>query len=150
MSAALSIRLIVLGALLVGLGYGTAFLPGRSPRLEAGALLTGMTALLIGLMMLGARRPGASLRSLAIPFALTALLIAGGFGAALLLPADTQAEPLWLGLPRRAAMVVYGVGLLPVLLLPLAYAWTFDTHVLGPDDLDRIRAARRRSTESDT
>jgi hypothetical protein len=143
-----SVRLIFFGTALVAAGYGAAFLPERSQALEAWALLIGMTVLLIGLMLLGARRPGASLGRLAIPLGLTAVLIAGGFAAALLLPAETAGEPLWFGLPRRAAIVVYGVGLLPVLVLPLAYARTFDTHVLRPEDLDRIRASSRQAPES--
>jgi hypothetical protein len=41
--------------------------------------------------------------------------------------------------------VLYGVGLLPVLVLPLAYAFTFREMTLDAADLERIRAARPSS-----
>ena len=50
--------------------------------------------------------------------------------------------PLWLGLPPRAAVVLYVIGFLPVLVLPLAYALTFDALTLSEADLARARAAR--------
>jgi hypothetical protein len=49
---------------------------------------------------------------------------------------------LWAGLPRRAALVLYGVGILPALFLPLAYALTFRERTLDAGDIERIRAAR--------
>jgi hypothetical protein len=64
------------------------------------------------------------------------------FGLALLLPADeAPGAALWLGLPRRAALVLYGAGLLPALVLPLAYALTFDGSPFRPDAVERLRAA---------
>jgi hypothetical protein len=39
--------------------------------------------------------------------------------------------------------MVYGVGLLPALVLPLAYARRFDAATLSADDLARLRAAAR-------
>jgi hypothetical protein len=63
---------------------------------------------------------------------------------ALALPPETEGAALWLGLPRRAALVLYGIGLLPVAILPVAYARTFDSLTLRPEDLERIRAARAR------
>jgi hypothetical protein len=60
------------------------------------------------------------------------------------MPAETGADaPLWLGLPRRAAIVLYGIGILPLFLLPFAYAWTFDAMTLSEEDLARVAAARR-------
>ena len=55
------------------------------------------------------------------------LVLAVGFGAVLLLhPASPTDPTLWLGLPPRAAVILYGIGILPALVLPLAYALTFD------------------------
>ena len=76
------------------------------------------------------------------PILLVFVLVGGGFLLALLLPPDTVNGPYWLGLPRRAAVVLYGVGLLPLFVLPLAYAFTFDALTLSDEDLARVRAAR--------
>jgi hypothetical protein len=69
------------------------------------------------------------------------------FALALALPegpgGGTVGEPLLLGLPRRAAVVVYGVGLLPVFVLPIVYALTFDAQTLRAEDLERVRALGR-------
>lgn len=75
---------------------------------------------------------------------LVALLLGAAFALALGLPEGTGGgalgEPLLLGLPRRAAVVVYGVGLLPVFVLPVVYALTFDAQTLRAEDLERVRA----------
>ena len=132
------------GALLIALGYGGAFLPGDAPAWAAWALVAGNSTLLVALMLLGAGRTGGSIRPLVAPLLAVYLILVGGFGAALALPPESAGSALWLGLPRRAALVLYGVGLLPVAILPLAYARTFDSLTLRPEDLERIRAARAR------
>jgi hypothetical protein len=74
-----------------------------------------------------------------------------GFGAALALPAtEGPLSTLWLGLPARAAIVIYGVGLLPIVVLPVAYALTFETQTLSAEDVERVRALARenRAVES--
>jgi hypothetical protein len=69
-----------------------------------------------------------------------------GFGAALALPAtEGPLSRLWLGLPARAAMVIYGIGLLPIFVLPIAYALTFETQTLNADDLERVRKLAREN-----
>ena len=46
----------------------------------------------------------------------------------------------------RTAAIVYGVGLLPLLVLPVTYALTFDDQILTEEDLRRVRdAAKDRS-----
>jgi hypothetical protein len=68
-------------------------------------------------------------------------VLAIGFGAALALPAtESQLSRLWLGLPARAAVVIYGIGLLPIVVLPIAYALTFETQTLTAEDVERVRA----------
>ena len=53
-------------------------------------------------------------------------LALGAFGAALALPAtEGPGATLLLGLPVRAALVLYGAGALPLVVLPLVYAWAF-------------------------
>ena len=56
-------------------------------------------------------------------------------------PPPVAGAPLWLGLPKGAALVLYGVGLLPLLVLPLAYALTFEGQTLSEADLERVRRA---------
>jgi hypothetical protein len=67
------------------------------------------------------------------------LVLLAGFGGALLLPPETPGSPLWLGLPRRAALLVYGIGVLPALFLPLIYALTFGASVLDQAELAELR-----------
>ena len=43
-------------------------------------------------------------------------------------------------MPARAAIVIYGVGLLPIIVLPVAYALTFETQTLSAGDVERVRA----------
>lgn len=69
-----------------------------------------------------------------------AVVLLGGFAAMLLLPLPDPDEPvLWLGLPPGAAVLVYGVGLLPFFLAPISYALTFDEWTLREEDLERVR-----------
>ena len=83
---------------------------------------------------------------LKIPFAFVILMLVIGFGAALALPATEGAlSKLWLGLPARAAIVIYGVGLLPIFVLPIAYALTFETQTLSAEDLERVRKLAREN-----
>lgn len=136
---------LVGGLLGVAASYLTAFFPASaaaSPWLMA----TAMPVSLMGMLLLGAIRQGRPLGALVWAFAVVLLIIAGGFLLALLLPAETTASPLWLGLPRRAAVILYGVGVLPLFILPVAYAVSFSTRTLSDDDLDRVRAARRPET----
>jgi len=49
-----------------------------------------------------------------------------------------------LGFPLRAAIVIYGVGLVPLVMLPVVYAMTFDEMTLSEDDLARVREVRAR------
>ena len=83
-----------------------------------------------------------------LPFALmTACSPAPASLALFALPDPGAAEPLWLGLPRRAAIILYGIGLLPTLVLPVAYALTFADQTLRPEDLERV-LARPRARET--
>jgi hypothetical protein len=95
-------------------------------------------------MILGATRGRRGIGPLRIPFAFVVLTLALGFCAALALPASEAANSdLWLGLPARAAIVIYGVGLLPTIILPIAYALTFETQTLTAEDIERVRALAR-------
>ena len=97
-------------------------------------------------MILGAARGNRGIGALTFPFAFVVLVLAAGFAAALALPgADGPLSRLWLGLPARAAIVIYGIGLLPIIILPVAYAMTFEEMTLSAEDLKRVRAIAREA-----
>ncbi|HEX2093359.1 MAG TPA: hypothetical protein VHG28_13220 [Longimicrobiaceae bacterium] len=129
---------LLLATLLIGGAYASAFLPGDPPGWAAWAMALGTATIMVASMALGAARRG-GIGRLGLPFAGTWLILAGGFAAAMLLPAEEPDAPLLLGLPLRAAIVLLGVGLLPLFLLPLAYALTFDEMTLSEADLERVR-----------
>jgi hypothetical protein len=80
------------------------------------------------------------------PFAFVVAVLAIGFCAALALPAtEGPLSKLWLGLPARAAIVIYGIGLLPIIVLPVAYALTFETQTLNAEDVERVRELGREN-----
>jgi hypothetical protein len=143
---------ILLGALAIALAYGAAFLPGATT-VAPWLMMVGIALLVCSLCLLGTRRRGgARPLALLIGLALLALVLLGGFGAALVLPPEGAAAPLLLGLPRRAALLVYGIGLLPALFLPLIYAFSFDAAVLSQAELRELRSqladlARERTLE---
>lgn len=139
MTRQLALASIAASAVVITLCYASAFAPGGAPAWIGWPFMIATSLSLVGAMTLGAVRRGTSLGPLAIPFALTLVILIGGFGLALMQPAPTVESRLWFGLPAGAALVLYGVGLLPVLILPLAYALTFDRYTLSGDDLDRVR-----------
>jgi hypothetical protein len=99
-------------------------------------------------MILGAARNNRGIGPLKLPFLFTVAILAAGFCAALALPAnETATSHLWLGLPVRAAIIIYGVGLLPIVVLPIAYAVTFETQTLSAEDVERVRELGRANRE---
>lgn len=91
-------------------------------------------------MIMGASRGRRGIGRLVWPLAFVIVVLALGFALALALPAtEGQSSELWLGLPLRAAVVLYGIGLLPIIVLPVAYALTFETQTLNAADVERVR-----------
>src|SRR5687768_12519939 len=131
----------------IGAAYAVAVASGSTPSWSSWIMAGAASFALVSTLALGAARsdqPQAGLRRLLLPFGAVLVIMLGAFAAALLLSA--AGEPLLLGLPRRAAIVLYGVGLLPALILPIAYALTFDDLTLTEADIDRVRAAATKST----
>ncbi len=139
MTKRVAVLAIFLGTVAIAVVYASAFLPGGTPRWAAPTLAGAIAVLMVALMILGAARGAGGVGRLAWAFAFTFAVIAGPFALALGLPPESAGDALWLGLPRRAAIVLYGVGLLPMLVLPIAYAVTFDERTLRPEDLERVR-----------
>lgn len=124
----------------IGAAFAAAIATGHVPPWTAWVMAVATSFALIATMTLGAARTGrplGGLRRLLAPFAAVLLILLAAFAAALLLPA--AAEPVLLGLPRRAAIVLYGIGILPALILPIAYALTFDELTLTDEDIERVR-----------
>ena len=123
----------------IAAAYGSAFLRGGAPALAVPLMIVCIATLMIAVSVLGALR-GGSLGRLAAPMVFAWVVLVGGFLLALWLPAESVASPmLWLGLPRRAAIVLYGVGLVPLIAMPIAYALTFDDATLSEEDLAALR-----------
>ena len=127
------------GTLCIGAAYASAFLPG-APAWGQWCMVAGTALVMLGALVLGATAPAKPLGALAWVFAFVFLLVAGCLGAALLLPAEQPGSALFLGLPRRAAIVLYGLGVVPFLVLPFAYAFTFDRLAMGEAELSQLRA----------
>jgi hypothetical protein len=142
MTKRLALGALIASTLLIAGAYGAAFLPGGAPAWAPWGLALGIPGALAGVMVLGAVRDGAGLGRLAWPFAFVVGALALGFALALALPADESAgSTLYLGLPLRAAIILYGIGLMPIAVLPVAYALTFSTQTLTEEDVDRVRRA---------
>lgn len=87
----------------------------------------GLAMAMTGTVVLGARRGGRLTAWGWLAAGTVAAVLLVGFGAALLLPPESPGDALWFGLPRRAAIVLLGVGLVPVAVLPACYALDFRT-----------------------
>lgn len=146
----LALRTLFLAVVAIGVVQVVTLAAGAVPAWGPWVVALAIPVSMLAAMTLGAvrsGRPHGGLGALAVPFCVTFVLIAGGFVAALLLPAEN--EPLLLGLPRRAAIILYGVGLLPVLVLPVAYALTFDEPTLDDGRMTRLREDAKRAAARD-
>ena len=135
------VRLLALSCTLVALSYAAVF-AGARDGWAPWALAIGANGVIMSLLALGAVRRDTLPTSLLWTFVALFVLCAGCFLAALALPpAEGANGPLLLGLPLRTAIVLYGIGVVPIFVLPLAYALTFESSTLSQADLDRVRAA---------
>jgi ABC-type Na+ efflux pump permease subunit len=135
--------LFVLALVGVALAYGSAFLGPQAADGGAVLLAVAMPVSLLALAVLGAWRDDRPSWLFLAAVSVAGVAVAGALLAAWRLPADAATDRLWLGLPRRAALLVYGVCGVPLVLLPLAYAATFPKTALTDADVARVRAAAR-------
>jgi len=137
---------LFIGISAIATGYLAAFSATGVPVWAAWLLALGIPVALGAIMILGAARGRRGIGPLKIPFAFVVVVLVIGFGAALALPAtEGPLSTLWLGLPARAAIVIYGVGLLPIVVLPIAYALTFESQTLSAEDVERVRVLAREN-----
>lgn len=120
----IALRLLVVGLLAAIAAYGDALVAGAATTTSAWLMALALVLVLPATLALGARRSRGTRRLAVCVAVLLGGVLAAGFALALGLPDLGSSEPLWLGLPRRAAIIVYGVGLIPLLFLPWAYART--------------------------
>jgi len=128
---------VVFGTAGISTTYLAAFFGDGPVRWAPPVFVVGVACIMVGMMVLGAATDRGVGR-LAVPFAFVWVLLVGGFAWVFRAP---QSGDLWLGLPAAAAIIIYGIGFAPVLVLPLAYALTFDSITLRPEDIERVRAA---------
>ena len=138
-----SLIALLAGTLACAAAYASAFLPGDPPAWSPWALGIGTAVVMVAASALGAARADRGIGRLKLPFAIVFLIVAGGFAAALTLQNPGENPRLFLGLPAGAAIVLIGIGLLPLLVLPIAYALTFEDMTLSEADLARVREAAR-------
>ena len=135
-----AIATLFLSIIAIAISYGSAFSESGTPTWSPWLIAIAVPISLVAIMILGAARGAGGIGRLKIPFAFVALTLIIGFTAALALPAtEGPMSKLWLGLPLRAAIVIYGIGLLPIVVLPVAYALTFETQTLSAEDVARVR-----------
>jgi len=135
---------LIAGIFAIATAYAAAFLPGGTPPWAPWLLALGIPIALGAIMILGAARGRMGIGPLKYPFAFVVAVLAIGFCAALAIPAtEGPLSKLWLGLPARAAIVIYGIGLLPIIVLPVAYALTFEAQTLNAEDVERVRELGR-------
>lgn len=131
---------LTIAILAIAVAYASAFSRGGPPAWAPWILALGIPSALGGIMVLGAARGANGIGSLKLPILLVFVMLASGFCLALALPpSEGKDATLYLGLPLRAAIIVYGTGLLPTLILPIVYALTFETQTLSEADVARVR-----------
>jgi hypothetical protein len=120
-----SISLLSVGALLVALSYALTFAAEAS--IAPWFLAVGATLVLTGLGLLGAGERAPRLAAVVlVACALTFI----GFAIALVIKPHAVNGPLLLGLPRATTLMLLLTGLVPLVLLPVAYALLFKREVL--------------------
>lgn len=102
-------------------------------------MVVGVALLMPGTLLLGALRPGRNVARLVTVALSVGLLLLVVFGSALALPDPGASETLLLGLPRRAALVIYGTGIFPMLWLPWVFARDFRDFGLDEERLAELR-----------
>lgn len=134
--------LLVIFLSMVGIaaGYASAFSPGGAPPWAPWLFALCIAAVMVAILLLGVARKDKGIGLLGLVFVFCFVCVFGGFALALRAPAVTTTDRLWLGLPAGAAIILFVVGLLPMLILPIAYALTFDRTTLGAEELAQIRA----------
>lgn len=92
--------------------------------------------------VLGARRRDGRAGSAWVGAAAIVVLVGGALGYAILAPGADGVEPLVGGVPRRAAYVIYGIGVLPLVVLAAVFGRGFAAWAPTEADVARLRELR--------
>ncbi len=136
------IALIAVSSLVLVLGYAAAWWPGGAPRWVAVSFALATVAQLAAFCLLGARRRDGRTGAVAPGVIAAGVLVAVAFVTAIVAPDPGAAEPLLGGLPRRTAIVLYGIGIAPLAILATVFVRTFDAWAPTDEDVARLRAIR--------
>jgi len=120
----LSISLITLGSLGVLAAYALTFLGGSAA--APWLLAAGATLILAGLGLLGAGPKALRLKA-AVIIACASTFVGLAFGLAFTAPSANG--PLLFGLPLSTAVMLLYAGAVPLVMLPIVYAWAFPREV---------------------
>lgn len=136
---------IAFGLLAVAFAYAALLLDvANAAAVLAPVLLAfGASAVLAGMLSLAARRPFGTPRALRTTIRLAFAATFGGLLYAIFAAPPTADDPLLLGLPRVTAVMLLVTGLIPLVVLPLAYARAFARDVLGEEEIARIAELAR-------
>ena len=142
-----ALALLLISALMMLVAFAAAFAAGlgsgvvadpvtRSTPRWASALMAAATGLCLAAFMGVALGERVRDVRIAAVLAFVGLGVGGALMALLWVPPVTGPDDaLWGGLPLGAALVVYGIGLLPMLIVPVVYAWTFE--LVAPPSQER-------------
>lgn len=140
----IALCVLIGSTLMIAAAYASALTGSAGPAPWAPWMFAlGVPGAVVGIMVMGAGRGRTGgVGRLIVPMMFVGLALTSGFGLALGLPANEGAtSALVLGLPLRAAIIMYGIGLMPIVVLPVAYALTFETQTLNAADIERVRRA---------
>ena len=93
------------------------------------------------LMLLGTARSSGRASAAAGPIVALLVLLEASLAGMLLFRGEVSTGPWLLGLPIATAIQLYGIFLLPLALVVVGYALTFDSVEVSEDDLERLRRA---------
>jgi len=100
----------------------------------------------VALIVVAVDRRG-GLGPLALPLLVLLLFLEACAVSMLVLRGRVLDGPWFGGLPLAAAIQLYGLFLVPLLLVALVYALTFDRFEMREEDLDRVEACRRTNQD---
>jgi hypothetical protein len=138
-TARVDIVAIFAGMVLVLAAYASAWFAGGAPVWGVVLMIAGSALSMAAMLGLGARNSHVARVRARWLVCFLFVVVAAGFGAPLILPAETATSPLLFGLPLRAAIEIYGVGILPILVLPWVYALEFRADGLDEAALASLR-----------
>jgi hypothetical protein len=121
----IGVGLLACGAVAVGAAYAATIGAGGAPAWVPWFAALGSAACSVGLFVIGAASRGPVRPLVGWLLAALFVVIFAAFGAALSMPApEGTAERIVLGLPLRLAIVFYGIGVLPLVVMPVTFAMT--------------------------